>query len=139
LIPDETYSRGNYNSLPVDDTDLENLFRGQEYTDVHTENDVYVSQSAFTEYGIYEFKDQHTSVIEAPTVIAKVRSTIATTSVTAYLQIYNRDTTTWETLDSDSTTAADTKFTLTGTQHHNLDKYYDINKWISYRLYQLDT
>ena len=139
MIGDEHYSRGNYAALPADDTDLENLFGGHEYTNVHTENDVYVVQSALSEYSIFEFKDKYTTNIEAPTITAKTRSTLAPSSSTVYLQIYNRTAADWETLDSDSTTAADTKFTLTGTQYHNLDDYYDVDNWISYRIYQLDT
>jgi hypothetical protein len=134
----EEYSRGNYAVLPADCVDLENIFTAQEYIDVATENNVYVTQSAFNEYSAFYFKDRHTTDVEAPTVIAKTRSTLAPSSSTVYLQIFNRTTATWETVDSDSTTAADTKFTLTATQYHNLDDYYDASKWLCYRIYQLD-
>jgi len=124
--------------LPANDDDLENLFTGQEYSDVHIEDDVYVAQSALSEYSIFEFKNKYTSSVEAPTGTWKGRTTLAPSTSTVYLQIYNRDTTTWETLAFDNTTAANTKFTLIGTQYHNLSDYYDGSNWISWRVYQDD-
>jgi len=56
---------------------------------------------------------------------------------TVFLQIYNRDTTTWETIDSDNSTAADTDFILTADMA-DLTDYKDNNNVIVCRVYQLD-
>jgi len=40
------YTRGSYESLPSDDTDLTTAYSEQDYTDVSTKNDVRVSQSS---------------------------------------------------------------------------------------------
>ncbi len=42
----------------------------------------------------------------------------------------------WETLDSDSTTAIDTEFTLTGEQATDLSNYYDTGNKVALRVYQ---
>jgi len=51
------------------------------------------------------------------------------------LQIYNRDTPGWENVDTDSTTAADTDFILTGNIA-DLTNYKDGSNVISCRVYQ---
>lgn len=42
----------------------------------------------------------------------------------------------WETLDTESAAAANTKFTLTGSKTDNLTNYYDANNMVSCRTYQ---
>jgi hypothetical protein len=116
---------------------LEYLFNGQDYIDVDTENDIYVGQTFASEYSVFLFKEQHGNNIAFPTVTWKGRSNIAPSSSIVYLQVYNRTSATWETLNSDNATAADTKFTLTGTITGTLSDYYDNNRWVSYRIYQL--
>jgi len=55
---------------------------------------------------------------------------------TVTLQIYNRTTTTWETKDTDNTSAVDTDFILTADLT-DLADYKDINTVIACRVYQL--
>jgi hypothetical protein len=55
---------------------------------------------------------------------------------TIYLQIFNRDTPTWETVDSDNSSAADTDFILTANIP-DLTNYKDANGVIVCRIYQL--
>jgi hypothetical protein len=62
------------------------------------------------------------------------QSTLAPSASIVKLQIYNRNTTTWNDVDDDSTTAADTDFNLTGTIP-NLTNYV-IGGVISCRVYQ---
>jgi hypothetical protein len=52
------------------------------------------------------------------------------------LQVYNKTSGLWEELDSDSTTAADTTFTLAGSVGVNISDYYDTGNWVSFRIYQ---
>jgi phosphodiesterase/alkaline phosphatase D-like protein len=53
-----------------------------------------------------------------------------------FLQIYNRNTTTWETIDSDNTSAIDTDFVLIADKT-GLANYKDGNTVIACRIYQL--
>ena len=139
MPPDKTYSRGDESSLPSDDTDRDTAFASTDYTDVATDNNVYVQQSAYAPtqpYSVFLWKNKHndSQAIIEPNWIGK--ASLAPSSSTVYLQIYNRDSTTWETLDSDNTTAANTEFTLTGTQDTSLNNYYDASHWVACRVYQ---
>jgi hypothetical protein len=122
--------------LPANDADLENAFTSQEYTDVYTDDGVRVAQTALDEFAIFEWKDQNTNNTDQIDVQWNGQTDRAPSASTVYLQIYNRNSTTWETLDSDNTTGADTDFDLTGTQAVNLSDYYDASNWISCRVYQ---
>jgi hypothetical protein len=63
------------------------------------------------------------------------KTTLAPSSSTVYLQIYNRNTSEWETVDSDNSSSADVSFQL---QANILDltNYKDIDTYISCRIYQ---
>ena len=123
--------------MPVDDTDLENAFTGGEYTQVETDDADRVPQTAVAEFAAFLFKDKYTGQAII-TVRWNGQSNLASSDSTIYLQIYNRDITTWETLDSDDITGVDTDFDLEGQVIANLGDYYDANFWIACRVYQED-
>ena len=133
---DELYSRGDENVTPTDDSNLETLFTGNDYIDVSTENNVYVVQSATEEYALFLFKDKNSNSTDIFEVTWKGKTNIAPSTEIVYLQVYNRNTTSWETLDSNSVVAANTKFTLTGSVLINLTDYYDVGNWVACRVYQ---
>jgi hypothetical protein len=132
------YSKGNAVSLPTGDTNLETIFNQTEYDNVVSENATR-SDQAVNEYGLFLFKDQKgagdTNTIS---IEWNGQSAIAPSSSTVYLQIYNRNSTTWETLDSESGEAADTDFTLSGTVGGIISNYLDANNFIACRVYQGD-
>jgi hypothetical protein len=63
------------------------------------------------------------------------KTSLAPTSSTVYLQIYNQITTTWIEVDHDDTSDADINFILTG-EIPDLTDYKDGNSLISCRVYQ---
>lgn len=114
---------------------MENDYSVQDYLDVDTKNNVRVGQTATDEYTIHQFKDyvegnNCTLEWEGQTNCPPVLSTV-------YLQIYNRDTDEWETVDSDNTTAEDTDFILTA-DIADLADYKNVNNVIVCRVYQQD-
>jgi len=120
-------------SLPADDTNLETDYSGQDLTDVSTKNDIRVSQSALGEFAIHQFKDfvtPNTCQLEC-----ELQSSLAPSVSGVFLQIYNRDTTTWDNVDSNDFTDADTDFTLSGNIG-DLTNYKDGSGIISCRVYQ---
>ena len=121
--------------MPADDTDLENAFTSGEYTQVETDDADRVAQTATGEYSAFLFKDKHTSQ-ENITVSWNGQSDRAPSDSTVYLQIYNRNSTTWETLDNESTAGADTDFDLSGAVYANLEDYFDGDFQIACRVYQ---
>jgi len=62
-------------------------------------------------------------------------STTAPSSSTVYLQIYNINTNTWETIDSDNTTGTNTDFILTA-EKEDLNNYKDVGGIMTCRVYQ---
>jgi hypothetical protein len=138
LSPSEgfsNYTRGNYADLPSDDTDLETDYSAQDLLDVADKDDVRVAQTATQEYMVHQFKD-FVGDNASCTLEWEGQSSLAPTSSTVYLQIYNRDTSEWNTIDSDNTSNADTDFTLTANIA-DLTDYKDASNVISCRIYQL--
>ena len=131
----QNYTKGDYAELPADDTDLETDYVEQDYTDVASKNDIRVDQTGTQQYMIHQFKD-YCEDNNSCTLEWEGQSTLAPTSSTIYLQIYNRTTEEWDTVDSDNTTGADTDFTLTANVA-DLTNYKDGNTLISCRVYQL--
>jgi hypothetical protein len=65
-----------------------------------------------------------------------MRSSLASTESTIYLQVYNFTTTEWETLTSNNTADANVKFTMTAELTSGLSDHHDIDNWYSFRVYQ---
>ena len=127
---------GNYAVLPTNNNDLETNYSTQDIIDVETENNDRVSQTGLLEYTIHQYKNY----VEGETncILKWVGQTnISPSSSTVYLQIYNIDTSSWETVDSDNSSNIDTDFTLTVTIT-DLTDYKDGQDLITCRIYQLD-
>ncbi len=122
--------------MPADDNDLETIFGGIDYEKVKYVDSIFVDQTAQGQYGIFLFKNQNINSTDQFTPAWTGQSDLAPSSSTVYLQVYNRTSGLWETLASNNTSAANVSFTLTGTISSNLNNYYDVNKWVSCRVYQ---
>lgn len=131
----KTYSREDLTALPAGVTDLLNIFSGGEYVQAQFVDGVRVAQPAIKTYACFLFKDRYTSDIPF-TVTWVGRSNKAATVFPIVLQIYNRNTTTWETLASNNTAAANTDVTLSGTKLSTIADYFDVNHEIVCRVYQ---
>ena len=116
LAGTQFYTSGDVAALPADDTDLENQFATADYTTVSTDDGNRVAQTATGEYAIFQFKDKHTNNTDSITVTWNGQSDLAPSSSPVILEIYNHGTSEWDELDRDSTTAANTDFTLTGSK-----------------------
>ena len=95
-----------------------------------------VAQTATNEYAIHQFKDYVGSANTA-TLEWEGQTNCPPVLSTVYLQIYNRTSGLWETVDSDNSSAENTDFTLTANIA-NLTDYKDANTVISCRVYQED-
>jgi len=135
---DDFYSRESADDLESNDTTLATTFSEQDYTDVENDDNVYVDLQGTARYMKFLFKEfnENESNTQKFTITWKGKSSVAPSSSTVYLQVYNRTLGQWETLASNNTSPANTKFTLTGTQPTNLEDYYDANYVISVRVYQ---
>lgn len=126
------YTKGNYATLPADDTSLENDYTGNEVTYVSVDDDDYTDQVGTVEFIIHQFKDY----FPAPsTITCKLKTTFAPATSTVYLQIYNRNTPGWETVDSDNSSAVNNDFVL-DYYIADVTDYIDASDVISCRVYQ---
>ena len=103
-----------------------------------TDDNNYVDLKGTAQYMKLLFKEynENESSEQKFDITWKGKSSLAPSSSPVYLQVYNRTTEFWEDLDSDDSSSANTKFTLTGTKSTNLSDYYDDNYVISVRVYQ---
>lgn len=114
---------------------METNYSAQNITDVATNDAIRVSQTGQLEYMVHQFKDFVGTNTEC-ILSWDGQSDLAPSTSTVYLQIYNRNTTTWDTIDSDAITGANTDFILTATVA-DLTNYKDAGNVISCRVYQL--
>ena len=129
------FSRGSYESLPVDDSDLEIPYSPTEASNVSAEDSTYTSQGGGG-FVLHEYRVYHNLSTATITVKWVGKTTVPCSEESVYLQIYNYDTGVWLTLDSDSTSGAGTNFELTGTPSGNNGDYYDPDGFIAVRVYQ---
>jgi len=123
--------------LPTNNSDLENAFTGSDYTKVLTEDGQFVAQTALDpEYAAFCFKDENINNTDQISITWKGQSDLAPSLSTVYLQIYNNNSSAWETLTSNGVASANINFTLSATKSTNLSYYYDIDKWVVCRVYQ---
>lgn len=123
-------------SLPSDDTVLANAFSSGNYTTVSSDDGNYVTQSSVGQYSVFLLKNKSTTQMPFIVLTWNGQSDQAPSTSTVYLQVYNRNSASWETLTSNNSANADTDFTLTATISSNLSYYYDANNWVAARVYQ---
>jgi hypothetical protein len=129
------YTRGDQSSLPANDNDLGTNYSAQDVTDVSSNNTVRVGQTASaTQYAVHQYKN-FVGSNNSCTLTWDGQTNVDPGTSTVYLQIYNRTTTTWFTVDSYTTSTVDTDFTLSGNVA-DLTNYKDASNVISCRIYQ---
>ena len=121
--------------MPLNDDDLETNYSVQDETDVETVDEDRVAQEATDEHAIHQYKN-FIGNSESASVEWEGQTNTNCEFSTVYLQIYNQNETTWETLDSESSEVADTDFPLSGNIPDTTN-YRDAGDIISCRIYQL--
>jgi len=134
-ITTRIYSKGEISTLPTNDTDLTSAFSQSDYNAVEVDDDNRVSQISNGKYSILLFKNKHTEK-NSISITCKMRSDRAPLYSPVYLQIYNKTSLEWETINSNNSSSANTDFYLTANISTNLSNYFDDDYWISYRVYQ---
>lgn len=136
---DEDFTKESVTSLGATDANLATEFIPVEYDYLDAIDNRPAQVTATNKYGVFLLKTR-SSVGQPPLSIKWVGKTnIPGTSSAIVLQIYNRNLTTWETLTSNNTVAANIQFTMTATVGNNLSNYYDSNNIVACRVYQQAT
>lgn len=102
--------------------------------DVFTKNDVRVAQTGLLEYMVHQFKNFCGSYMLCQ-LECELQTSLDPSVSTVYLQIYNRNTSEWETVDFDNSSPVDTDFTL-NANIPDLTNYKNESNVISCRVYQ---
>lgn len=133
----QRYSKGDLTALPTDNDDhLETFFENADFTAIATANDTRTDQPATGQVSMFLFKDKSSDDTLAIRPTVELQSTIAPSEVPVILEIFNRTTEAWEEMARNDTASANTDFTLEGDKSTNLSDYYDVNGWVSCRVYQ---
>lgn len=129
------YTRESNASLPTVATPRSTGFLATEYATVSSDNATYIDLTG-NPYLLFQFEKYHTNNTDQISATWNGKSTLAPSSSTVYLQIWNKTSSSWETIASDSATAANTDFTLTGGKTTSLTDYYDTGNRVVFRVYQ---
>jgi len=120
--------------LPSDDADLETPYTSGDETDVASDNSIRVGQSASGQYAIHQFKD-FIGNWNKVTLTCDVQTDLLPSLSTVYLQIYNRTTPVWETVDSDNFSPINEDFLLSA-DINDTSEYVSEQGIVSCRVYQ---
>jgi hypothetical protein len=136
-IGTKIYTKTAQVSLPSDSANLTTAYTTQEYVNVATlDGDRTSLNTTSAYYVIHQYKDKHSNSVATITPSWTGQSDTAASICTIYLQIYNVNSATWETLDSDNSTGANTNITLIGSITTNISNYYATGNWVTCRVYQ---
>lgn len=135
------FSREVNSSLPLTKNALTNFYSPTDETNVATDDDVFVEQvSTDAAYILHQWKYEHTNATDPITVTVRVKSDLAPTIAAVTLQIWNNNTSAWETIATNSTAGSGAEFQLSGTITASVANYYDgANNQIAARVYQQRT
>lgn len=117
------YSRGSQASLPTNTTNMSTLFTQTDYDNAATD-DASRAEETGSDYVIHLFKYDNANNTDNITIDWNGQCADAPSSSTVYLQIWNSNSSSWETLDSDNTTGANTDFDLSGSITSSQSNYY---------------
>jgi len=142
VIDNVNYTYGLESSLPTDDSTLSSFFTSTDYSDVANVDDTrmdFEPSAIEAGYMVKMFRNRNSDNSSQITINWEGQVSIAPSSSTVYLQIYNFDSNSWETLDSKSSGNADEDFTLSGTKSASVSDYYESigsYYWTLCRVYQ---
>lgn len=133
--PGKVYTREAKVSLPTTRDDLSTIYTTKEENDVYANDSLTVGLTgAASRYLMHEFKKRNDNRNDIIRVRVDLSSTLAPSSKTIYLQIWNGQTGAWETLDSNSVKGVNTELSLTGQVSDT--SYYDFGNECAVRVYQ---
>lgn len=130
------YTYGHAASLPANANDLANYYTPTQVTNVNTPaNSTDVNDISNDVYRIHQFNQKFSSQTTI-SVSWTGKAGQAASGRNIVLQIWNTNSSAWETLATDSTTAAGATSNLTGSITTSIANYYDSQNYVTCRVYQ---
>lgn len=134
IIRQQDYSWAAVNTLPTNADPLANAYSTSQITDTATQDSSYVDAVGTNRYLVHLFRDLMTGSETALSRTWIGRMSRPASVSTVFLQIYNFNTASWETVDSDN--AGTSPLSLGGTVNTNVAHYFDANNITAWRVYQ---
>ena len=134
------YTRQAIGSLPSTKDDLSTIYTTPEEGDVYLDDGRFVDLSGdASAYLIHQFKKDNDNRHDRIKVKIKLKSTLAPSGSTVYLQLWNGITNSWETMDSEVEKDANEEFSLVADVTET--SYFDFRETfaeVAARVYQLN-
>lgn len=134
----DIYSREARATLPTNTDPLSTIYDSGDLDDVSADDGTRVDLEGKQNYLIHNFtrfnsNEDNTNHINAT---INLQCSVAPSTTAVILQIYNFDTDSWETVDTESSASADTDFDLTANITTNTENYYDSDFMSHFRVVQ---
>lgn len=138
IVTRTIYSRESIDTLPTNDDDLSTIYDATDRDTVSEDDGTYVYQllGSIGDYVLHEFKKKYDTNTERIAIKWNGQTTVAPSGSEVFLQIYNFNSTSWETIDSNDSSSANIDFTLEGGISVDVADYYDAGNWVVCRVYQ---
>ena len=137
ILITKNYTKGFGASLPTDNSDLGTAFTGTDFNNVAVDDSSYSTEQVTSpNFSIFEFKNRNTDNVDQIVVNWKGKTDLDPAHSPVYLQIYNYNSSSWETLTFNNSATVGTDFTLASTKTNSLSNYYDGSFWVTCRVYQ---
>ena len=130
------YSYESLDALPTTKDNLGILYGELDEEYVSTDNGVYVPNVGSDFYLVHQFRVVNDTPKDQIKVKINAKSSYAPVASPVYLQVWNVDTASWETLTSNNSAAMDEDFDLKYTITSNVADYYDDDYEVAFRVYQ---
>jgi hypothetical protein len=131
----DVYTRGPYESPPINDDDLITEYDVAEKIKISTNNSVYVSQAGGGFFAIHQFRVEASDMTNIK-VQWDGRSSLAPTISSVVMQVYMFGLQEWTTVATESLEAANTDFLMTCTLDDITQLYKNPMGDIVFRVYQ---
>jgi hypothetical protein len=136
----KVYSRAASASLPTVTTDLATLYSDAEIIDTEAVDNVRVNlEGAEAEYAVHQFRHLFDNATSNIYISVTLQTDIDPSVSPVRLQLYNFNTASWETFDTDATTAINTNITLNADVTTNPGYYRNGLNWVYSRVYQQES
>lgn len=122
-------------SLPANAADVAGTFNAVQYSNVVGDDGDYFINSGPL-YVLGQYKVRHNNNTDSPTFLWRGRSTVAATTNPILLQVFNQNSSAWETQVTNNSVRADTDFQMTASVTANIANYYDSKNNVTWRVYQ---
>lgn len=115
--------------------DLTNKFTYKNYSNaIGDDGDYFIEYGS--EYMIRNYQRQNTNSTDIPTFTWRGRTTYDTRTSPMFIQIFNVNSSSWETLAVANKVPPDTDFSATVSPTGTIANYYDSNNFVTFRSYQ---